>query len=208
MTFGADLEPGTLLHAYRHGYFPMHIEPHEGSSRREIGWWSPQPRGVIKPHDIHVSRSLSRSLSQFTIKVDTAFEAVLEGCANPQRPHGWIGPEIKAAYTELHELGWVHSIEAWDTHGIAGGVYGVGIGAFFAGESMFHARTNGSKAALVGLARLLQPYPDALIDVQWTTPHLVTMGAIDIDRTDYLNQAKSAMFTTGPAWPTIMVGHD
>jgi len=208
VTLGADLEPATLLHAYRNGYFPMHIEAEEGSSRKEIGWWSPKPRGVIPPHDIHVSRSLKRSLATFTVRVDTAFDEVLAGCANPARPHGWIGTDIKAAYTEMHRLGWVHSVEAWDDEGLAGGVYGVGIGAFFAGESMFHTRTNGSKAALVGLAQLLQPFAHSLIDVQWTTPHLETMGAVDMDRTDYLHQAKAAMFTTGPPWPTIMVGRN
>ncbi|MBV9933409.1 MAG: leucyl/phenylalanyl-tRNA--protein transferase, partial [Actinobacteria bacterium] len=130
---GADLEPGTLLAAYRAGMFPMPI----GSV---MGWWSPDPRAVLPLDGLRVSRSLRRSCSRYEIRFDTAFARVVEACADPARPHGWITDDILAAYTRLHELGWAHSVEAWsvDDGELAGGLYGVHINGLFAGESMFH----------------------------------------------------------------------
>src|SRR3546814_7452836 len=132
---GADLEPGTLLHAYRNGLFPMPL--HRGGAP---GWWSPDPRGVLPLGQLRVSRSLCASCRRYEIRVDTAFGEVVQACADPKRHGGWINRPITVAYQRLHELGWAHSVEAWDDEGLAGGLYGVAIGGLFAGDSMFHRR--------------------------------------------------------------------
>jgi len=189
---GADLEPGTILAAYRTGLFPM---PVEGT----LGWWSPEPRGILPLDGLRVSRSLRRACRQFEIRVDTAFEAVLAGCADPSRTGGWITPAVASAYTRLHALGWVHSIEAWADDELAGGLYGVAIGGLFAGESMFHHRTDASKVALVALVELLREGGAALLDIQWTTPHLTSLGAIDVTRPSYLERLAGALPLPLPA---------
>ncbi|MDH3308877.1 MAG: leucyl/phenylalanyl-tRNA--protein transferase, partial [Acidimicrobiia bacterium] len=129
---GADLEPGTLLGAYRSGIFPMPIGPEE-----VMGWWSPHPRAIIPLDGLHVSRSLERSLRKYRVSFDTNFDGVVAGCAEPDRPHGWITREMQAAYRRLFDLGWVHTVEVWDREGaLVGGLYGVAVGGLFAGESM------------------------------------------------------------------------
>ncbi len=176
---GADLEPGTMLAAYRTGLFPMRVED-------DLVWWSPVRRAVIPVDGFRASRSLRRAARGHEIRVDTAFAEVIRACADPRRPHGWIDDEFVAAYTRLHELGWAHSVEAWDGDGLAGGLYGVGIGGLFAAESMFHRRTGASKAALFGLVTHLEAAGgDRLLDVQWATPHLASLGAIEISRAEY-----------------------
>jgi leucyl/phenylalanyl-tRNA--protein transferase len=188
---GADLEPGTLLAAYRAGLFPMRIR-----AGGPLAWWSPEPRGVIPLDGLHVSRSLRRSCRQFEIRVDTAFSDVMRACADPTRPSGWIDDEFIAAYTHLHELGWAHSLEAWTLEPapeLVGGVYGVAIGGLFAGESMFHRRTDASKVALVALVERLAAGGATHFDVQWLTPHLESLGAIEIPRTDYLDRVADAV---------------
>nr|WP_141015995.1 leucyl/phenylalanyl-tRNA--protein transferase [Nocardioides sambongensis] len=185
VAIGADLEPGTLLAAYRRGLFPM------PEDRRSIGWWSPVRRGVLPLERLKVSRSLRRSARDFEIRVDTAFAAVMEGCADPTRPMGWIDDRIKDAYTALHRLGWAHSVETWREGRLVGGLYGVAIGGLFAGESMFHVERDASKVALVGLVDLLAADEAGsqgrrLIDVQWSTPHLATLGVIERTRASYL----------------------
>lgn len=185
---GADLEPGTLLAAYRQGLFPMRLGRHGA-----VAWWSPDPRAVIRLDGLRVSRSLRRSTRRFTIRVDTAFEAVMRGCADPTRPHGWIDESFVAAYTRLHELGWAHSVETWDGDELVGGLYGVSIERFFAGESMFHRVTDASKVALVGLVAILRARGARLLDVQWTTPHLESLGAVEIPRDEYLAALAGAL---------------
>lgn len=186
---GADLEAPTLLHAYRVGAFPM---PH--GRGRTVGWWSPDPRGVIPLDGLKVSRSLARSVRSHRITVNAAFPVVLAGCADPRRPGGWINRRIRAAYTHLHELGWCHSVEAWAEDGqLAGGLYGVAIGGLFAGESMFHRHRDGSKVALVGLVDRLRAGGATLLDVQWATPHLRSLGAIEIPRRQYLEALADAV---------------
>lgn len=191
---GADLAPGTILAAYRQGLFPMHIG--DGGT---LAWWSPDPRGIIPLHRLHVSRSLRKSMRRFEVRVDTAFDDVIEGCADPSRPHGWINRDIRMAYRDLHRLGWVHSVEVWDEAdgSLAGGLYGVAIGGLFAGESMFHRRTDASKAAVAALVALLrddgEDGRDRLFDVQWTTDHLATLGAIDVSRPHYLELLERAL---------------
>ncbi len=195
---GADLEPATVLDAYRRGLFPM---PLSGFGRRELlGWWSPDPRGVLPLHGLHQSRSLRRSRRRFEVRLDTAFEQVISACADPGRDGAWISPAIHAAYLRLHRLGWAHSVEAWTPGGdLAGGLYGVAIGGLFAGESMFHRETDASKVALVGLAELLVAGGATLLDVQWATPHLRSLGAVDVPRGRYLELLDEALGQQLPA---------
>lgn len=182
---GGDLEPATLLDAYSEGLFPMPVGRH-------LGWFSPDPRAVIPLDGLHVSRSLRRSLGAFEIRVNSAFEEVMRACGDPRRPHGWINDAFISAYTRLHELGWAHSIETWKGGELVGGVYGVRIGAFFAGESMFHRVTNASKVALWAAVELLRADGVRLFDVQWMTPHLASMGAVEISRDEYLRLLASS----------------
>lgn len=191
VALGADIEPGTLLAAYRTGLFPM---PYD---RRRIAWFSPDPRGIIPLDGLHVSRSLRRSLRGFHVRMDTCFETVMRRCADPVRPGGWINRDFVAAYTRLHDLGWAHSVEIYRSSSagdeLVGGLYGVHIRRLFAGESMFHSATDASKAALVHLVDWLTATGGSLLDVQWTTPHLESLGAVAIPRTEYLERLADAV---------------
>lgn len=185
---GADLEPGTLSSAYRSGLFPMRAFP-----GGPIVWWSPDPRGVVPLDGLRVSRSLRRSTQRFSIRIDTAFERVMRECAAPDRPHGWIDESFVDAYTRLHRMGWAHSIEAWQGDVLAGGLYGVAIDRLFAGESMFHRVPDASKVALVALVAVLRSRGASLLDVQWATPHLMSLGATEIPRREYLARLADAL---------------
>ncbi len=181
VAIGADLEPGTLLSAYRAGLFPMPI------GRRDIGWWSPDPRGILPLDGLKVSKSLRQSCKRYDVRFDTDFRAVMTKCGNPKRPNGWINRSFIDAYERLHHSGWAHSVEAYDGDGtLVGGLYGVKIGALFAGESMFSDARDASKVALVSLVGALHAAGTKLLDVQWTTPHLISLGAVDVARDDYL----------------------
>ena len=190
LALGADLEPGTLVAAYRAGIFPMPI-----GGVPEMAWFSPDPRGIVPLDGLHVSRSLRRSLRRYTTTADRAFADVLAGCADPRRPGAWITPAMRAAYLRLHALGWAHSVEVWDSAGtLAGGLYGVEIGGLFAAESKFHVRTDASKVALAALVERLRAAGGArLLDVQWTTPHLRALGARDVARAEYLRRLAAAL---------------
>ena len=187
---GADLEPGTLLAAYRAGLFPMRVEG-------ALAWWSPDPRGVIPVNGMPLSRSLRRAIPRFGVTIDAAFTAVMRGCADPRRPHGWIDDSFIDAYSRLHELGWAHSVEVWQQGTLAGGLYGVRIERFFAGESMFHRISNASKVACRAALELLRSDGVTLFDVQWTTPHLRSLGAIDLPRDRYLRKLREAVSSRG-----------
>ena len=185
---GADLEPGTLLAAYRSGIFPM---PLDGGP---MAWWSPDPRAVLPIGSLKVSRSLRASCRRYEVRIDTAFRDVVEACADPGRSGGWITEAIVDAYERLHELGWAHSVEAWDEDGLAGGLYGVAMGGLVAGESMVHSRRDASKVALVALRGVLDDGdPRRLLDVQWRTDHLASLGAIEISRDQYLDRLATAL---------------
>jgi leucyl/phenylalanyl-tRNA---protein transferase len=193
---GADLEPGTLLAAYRGGLFPMRV-----GRGGPVAWWSPDPRGIVPLDAFHQSRSLRRSRRRFVITVDNAFDAVMQACAEPARPHGWIDDDFVDAYTALHGLGWAHSVEAWAPESeLAGGVYGIAIGGLFAAESMFHRVTDAGKAALAALVELLRDGDAVLLDVQWTTPHLASLGAVDVPRAKYHELLADAVTRRGPRW--------
>lgn len=188
---GADLEPGTVLEAYRRGAFPM---PHDG----ELLWWSPLLRGVLVPENLRVSRSLSKSVRRFVTTSDLAFEEVIDACADPSRPGSWIDSPIREAYVRLHRLGWAHSVETRLTDGtLVGGLYGLSVGGLFAGESMFHRATDASKVALVNLVDIVGDA--ALIDTQWRTPHLASLGVTEWTRDQYLDRIGSLIEAPPPA---------
>ncbi|MEO8037377.1 MAG: leucyl/phenylalanyl-tRNA--protein transferase [Betaproteobacteria bacterium] len=180
---GADLTVGRLLDAYRHGIFPWF------SDNEPILWWSPDPRMVIVPGELKVSRSLEKTLrnKHYEVRFDAAFRNVIEACAQPRRdqPGTWITDEMIAAYVELHASGWAHSVETWVDGRLAGGLYGVAIGRMFYGESMFTRVRDASKIALVHLARRLHGEGYGLIDCQMATDHLASLGAREISRAQF-----------------------
>lgn len=191
---GADLEPGTLLTAYRTGVFPMPVRP------GVMAWWSPDPRGILPLDDLVVSKSLRRSCRRFTVRIDTAFEEVVALCGDRRRRGAWIDDDIKAAYIRLHRWGWAHSVEVWDPYDrLAGGLYGVCIGGLFAGESMFHRETDASKVALVALVEQLRAAGSSLLDVQWATPHLRSLGVVEVSRPQYWDRLSTAILQPQPA---------
>jgi leucyl/phenylalanyl-tRNA--protein transferase len=192
---GGDLEPGTILAAYRAAQFPM---PLDG---RVLAWWSPDPRGVLPLDGLKVSRSLRKSCGRYRVTVDASFRDVIAACADRRRPGAWISSPVRKAYVRLHELGWAHSVEAWLPDGTrAGGLYGIAIGGLFAGESMFHRSTDASKVALVALVELLSDgQAGRLLDVQWQTPHLATLGVVEITRAEYHRRLDTALGLPLPA---------
>lgn len=189
---GADLEPATLLRAYQSGMFPMPAGD-DTDDGEVVAWWSPPYRGVLDFGDLRVTRSLRQSCRRYDITANTAFGQVIRACAELPRDGGWISPAIIAAYEELHELGWAHSVETWHDGELVGGLYGVQIGGLFAGESMFHLSTDASKVALVGLVSGLEYCGATLLDVQWATDHLATLGVHEITRGEYLQRLETAI---------------
>lgn len=209
---GADLSPERLLDAYRRGIFPWF------SAGEPILWWSPDPRMVLYPAEVKVSRSLARTLRRghYEVRLDTVFPAVIRACSLPR--HGqdgtWITPQMQEAYCRLHALGHAHCVETWVGGELAGGLYGVAIGHAFYGESMFSRAADASKIALVHLARYLERLGFAVIDCQMKTAHLASLGAREIRRCD-LVRGLETWTTEGPGpgkWPQddakIYVGAD
>lgn len=202
LAVGADLTPRTLIAAYSRGLFPMDASPSGAAlptrgTRPEgpLGWWSPDPRGVLPLEGLRVSRSLRASVRRFDVTIDTACEQVIDACADQPRPHGWITPAFREAYARMHDLGYVHSVEVWRDAELVGGLYGVEIGGLFAGESMFHRARDASKVALVGLVEALRGdgLSGRLLDVQWATPHLESLGVVAIPRSEYLRRLSVAL---------------
>jgi leucyl/phenylalanyl-tRNA---protein transferase len=180
---GGDLEPATLINAYRRGIFPMEVT----ALQKKLGWWSPDPRGIVPLDRLRITKSMRQSAKRFEIRVDTRFVDVMRACGDPSREDGWITGEFIAAYTRLHQMGWAHSVEVFDREGrLAGGLYGVRAGGLFAGESMFHAQRDASKVALMALVELMRDSGMRLLDVQWCTAHLASLGSIEIPRPQYL----------------------
>jgi len=190
---GGDLRPERLLEAYRHGIFPWY------SDNQPILWWSPDPRTVLFPDKLHISRSLKRSLrpSLFSVTLDRCFRDVMRHCAEPrpQYPDGgtWITAEMLDAYTTLHEQGYAHSVETWQEGELVGGVYGVAIGGAFFAESMFTHVPDASKVALVSLVRQLEAWGFHIIDCQQASPHVMRFGAEEIPRRDFLDHLAEAV---------------
>jgi len=181
------IDPELLLQGYRLGVFPMAMEDDS------IQWFSPDPRAILPLEDFHVPHALRRLVRKrvFETTIDTAFSKVIEACA--KREDTWINLEIIESYTELHELGYAHSVEAWKEGRLAGGLYGVAVGGAFFGESMFHRETDASKIALVALVEHLCARKFALLDTQWLTPHLQQFGGLEISRDHYLRLLRRAI---------------
>ena len=190
LAVGGDLRPERLLQAYRNGIFPWFDDT------QPLLWWSPDPRSVLYPDRLHVSRSLRKFIAQkpYRISCDTAFAAVMDGCAAPRKTQKgtWITREMREAYLQLHELGHAHSIEVWNGAALVGGLYGIAIGKAFFGESMFSAAVNASKVALYTLAETLAWNDFRLIDCQVHNPHLESMGAVTIPRERFLSELNAA----------------
>ncbi len=185
---GGPLTPARVMQAYRAGIFPWYSEG------QPVLWWSPDPRAIIPLDGLHVSRRLARTLRQgkFTLTADQAFDAVMAGCA--VREEGtWITRDMRRVYGELHRMGHAHSVETWMGDRLVGGIYGIAAGGLFAGESMFHTESDASKAALVALVERLRERGFVLFDVQMTTDHTRTLGAIDIPRAEYLRRVREAV---------------
>lgn len=204
-----QIDPELVVAAYRTGVFPMPLP--ESGWADAMGWWSPVHRGILPLDDLRITRSLRQSAKRYSVTVDRAFGEVIARCADPGRPSGWIDDRILEVYTDLHRLGVAHSIEAWTSAGdLAGGLYGLSIAGLFAGESMFHDPVVGrdaSKVALLGLARVLDDGVEGrLLDVQWATDHLASLGAVEVDRTDYLRLLSEALDLPAPDWSTFARG--
>jgi leucyl/phenylalanyl-tRNA--protein transferase len=192
LAIGGDLTTERLLLAYSKGIFPWFSDDHP------ILWWSPNPRLVIEPAKIHISKSLKRTLKnhKFTVKFDERFHEVIKSCANTNRPGQdgtWITTEMAKAYIALYELGYAHSVETYYKEQLVGGLYGVSLGNAFFGESMYSLKSDASKVALVSLSLQLQRWNFSLIDCQLTTTHLLSMGAFEIKRDEFLQRVESAM---------------
>lgn len=191
---GGQLTPDWILTAYRRGIFPW---PVVDAGLEILAWFSPDPRAVLELDDLHVSRRLQRRIrsGQFRVTFDQAFADVVAGCAAPRnRETGtWITPRLAAAYGKLHELGWTHSVEVWEQEELVGGLYGIALGGFFAGESMFHRQRDASKVALAALVERLRQRGFAMFDVQQASPHLRRMGARQIPRAAFLQRLSDAL---------------
>lgn len=197
--YSEEFYAALVVEAYRSGVFPMPLD------REAMGWWSPMQRGLIPVDGVHVTRSLRKTAKRYTTTVDTAFPRVLEACGDPARPDGWIDARIRTSYGQLFRLGYVHSVEVWDEEGeLVGGLYGVHVGGLFAGESMFHDPVRGRDASKVALIRLVVALADVgveLLDVQWLTDHLATLGAFEVPRREYLRRLAAALEQPSVAWP-------
>jgi leucyl/phenylalanyl-tRNA--protein transferase len=202
LAIGGDLSSRRLLDAYRHGIFPWY------SAGQPILWWSPDPRAVLYPEEFRISRSLGKTLkkNRFAVTFDHDFEAVIHACAEPRLIGGtpsagtWITREMKAAYLELHRAGYAHSVEAWSGSRLAGGLYGVALGRAFFGESMFHHETDASKVAMAGLVKLLRLWKFDFIDCQLPSGHVISLGAVEIPRGQFLEDLASALEYADPAF--------
>jgi leucyl/phenylalanyl-tRNA--protein transferase len=195
VSIGGDLQPSTIIGAYRRGIFPMEVL----GLQSVTGWWAPDPRGILPLDRLRVTRSMRQSAKRYEIRVDTCFARVIRACADPSREDGWINEDFIAAYTRLHELGWAHSVEVLDRDGqLAGGLYGVRVDGLFSGESMFHLKRDASKVALMALVDLMRASGMTLLDVQWCTDHLASLGAITVDRQAYLARLADAV---EEGWP-------
>ncbi len=196
LALSGPLTTERALLGYRTGLFAMEFEPGINA------WFSPDPRGILPLRGMHLSRSLRRSMRRLRVTYDQAFDAVVSGCADPDRSGAWINDEYREVYTDLHSRGAAHSVEVWAGERLVGGVFGVEQGGVFSGESMFHRATDASKVALAALvARLVAAGPDGrILDVQWWTPHLGSLGVVEIPRSAYLDLLPAALWLP-PAFP-------
>lgn len=200
------LSPHLVLAALEEGVFPMPVSGDDVPPDLvgAVSWWSPVRRGILPVDRPRVTRSLRKTTKHHLTTVDRDFAGVITGCADPSRPMAWINDHVIDTYTHLHDNGWAHSVETWDEEGrLVGGLYGVSVGGLFSGESMFHDPDHGrdaSKTALLRLVCELRTIPSPLLDVQWSTPHLASLGVVEVDRPDYLDLLTEALTHPQPAW--------
>ncbi len=203
LAIGGDLSESRLLLAYSMGIFPWYADDDP------ILWWSPDPRLVLFPGELKISRSLRQTIKKqiFKVTLDTAFEEVIGQCASVHRKDGggtWITDEMKEAYIRLHQSGYAHSVEAWADQKLVGGLYGISLGSAFFGESMFTKKSNASKVAFISLVQQLVKWNITLIDCQLTTPHLLSLGSREIPRNKFLTMLKSALLKPAKKGKWIM----
>ncbi|GAA1399087.1 leucyl/phenylalanyl-tRNA--protein transferase [Luteococcus peritonei] len=203
VAFSTEFDEDLALAAYCSGLFPMPL--HHSGFEGEMGWWSPVKRGILPLEGLRVTRSLRKSARRYTTTVDACFDQVLDRCGDPARPDGWIDADIRRVYTELHERGVAHSVETWDEQGhLVGGLYGVSVRGLFAGESMFHDPVLGRDASKVALMRLVTALHDGgrhrLLDVQWRTDHLASLGVVEVGRITYLSLLDLALDADPVDW--------
>lgn len=196
IAFSTEFDEELAVAAYCSGVFPMPL--HQSGFDQEMGWWSPVERGILALDELRVTRSLRKTAKHYVTTVDAAFERVLDGCADPSRPDGWIDGDVRRVYTALHQRGLVHSVETWDAEGnLVGGLYGIALAGLFAGESMFHDPVLGRDASKVALMRLVSVLRDGqgerLLDVQWRTEHLASLGVDEVPREVYLDLLDEAL---------------
>ena len=200
--FDIEITPELIIRAYRAGIFPMA----EDAEDEDLFWVSPEMRGIIPLDGFHLSTSLRKAIrkSGFVVRVDTDFDSVIDGCAEPDdgRESTWINRTIRSVYGELFRRGVVHTVEVWDGDDLVGGLYGLAIGGAFFGESMFHRRTNASKMAMAHLVERLRAGGFVLLDTQFLTPHLASLGGVEIPREQYEERLAEALLVTGDwsAW--------
>lgn len=182
LAIGGDLSPQRLIYAYRHAIFPWF------DNQQPILWWSPSIRAILPPQKVHISKSMKKWLRKtpFKVSVNLAFDEVMDGCADRAQEGTWITDEMKRAYSNLHQQGYAHSIEIWDSEQLVGGLYGVNIGQVYCGESMFHRATNASKMAFIYLSDLFGQHGGQFIDAQMPTEHLQSLGVTNCSRIDFL----------------------
>lgn len=205
LTMPSELTAQNMLAAYREGVFPMPIDLSDHPDVEACGWFSPTVRGILPLDELRVTRSLRKTMKRYRTSVDAAFDEVVRRCADPDREFGWIDDTLQGIYQSFHDGGHAHSVETWDEQGrLVGGLFGVSIGGLFCGESMFHDPELGrdaSKTALVRLVHELGAEPgERLLDVQWATKHLSTLGVREISRDHYLQLLPAAMTAPGPSW--------
>jgi len=198
LAVGGTLTPEWLIHAYRHGVFPWY------SAEQPILWWAPDPRAVLFPSELRVSRSLARSIAKrgYETRINTAFTEVIEACADPRRgmPGTWITPQMHQAYVLLHRRGLAHSFETWHDDRLVGGLYGVALGRMFFGESMFSHETDASKVALSRLVAECGARHVPLIDCQMPSPHLTSLGSRNLPRVEFESRLAELVNSRVPLW--------
>ena len=198
VSIGADLKPATLINAYSNGYFPMEVD--DENRHRVLAWFSPVNRGIIPLENLRVTKSMNKSAKKYTTSIDKCFEDVMRSCMNTKRKGGWITEDFIASYVQLYEMGFAHSVEVFEEGYLVGGLYGVAIGGFFAGESMFSAKRDASKVALMHLVDHMRSQNATLLDTQWLTDHLSTLGAIEIPRAEYIRRLSEAIVRPSIKW--------
>lgn len=202
ITIGADLEPETLIYAYAHGLFPMHVDMESESDEKTLAWFFPKKRAIFQVDNIRITRSMRKSYKKYECRFDTCFVEMMRLCMTVPRHSGWIDEEFVEAYTDLHNRGLAHSVEIFYEDKLVGGLYGVGFAGFFAGESMVHTMRDASKVALMHLAEKLNAGNVTLLDAQWLTPHLASLGAIEVSRPTYIEMLKQSLKSDEVSWPS------